>query len=189
MNYKKGITRLSIVLTVLVGAYGSFNHYVFIPNHYLYGPNFQSSILKGLEHEIDKPVCNSGTLGYIEEASGGEFKIVKYSIYPKENNGNPFKDIGNECPNYENLAAILGKERIDRDWKKNVGSISLVFVKNELDSINRDIKLNIIKGKTLAAIEAIIYLWVSLAVLLASWRILKWVYRGFKDKSSENNRE
>lgn len=156
MNYKKGLVRIFIVSSISVFLWSSTKEIVNDTQSLNYSKNYAAKDAKDVIGSLNNPIC----LDAIKKNSPNSLEWTR--------------DLDNSCYRlsfyYDDVKALL-------DNKKAVDQVSEKDIKDML--IQRQ-ELQLFKRAAFKATAALLIFWGLLYLVYVAFRILQWVYKGFK---------
>ena len=177
MNLKKGLIRLSVVLTVSVGIYGYLFNKTQIWDESYFLELKEKALLEKYSSSCGEFQISSVTeLGtnrrvYYITSKGSDFTRRVESVFDL-----PIVWSDGRC---QSLLLLIEKNNIETSLL--ISNITEDNINDYISKYRSDSRSAYIKSRVYAVLKAVAYLWMTIALLSAMFFALRWVYKGFKN--------
>lgn len=177
MNLKKGLIRLSVVLTVVVGTYGYFFNKTQTWDESYFVELKKKALLEKYSSDCGEFQISSVTelgskrLVYYITSKGSDFTRKVESVFDL-----PVVWSDGRC---QSLLLLIEKNNIETSLL--ISNITEDNINDYISKYRSDSRSAYIKSQVYAVLKAVAYLWMTIALLSAMFYALRWVYKGFKN--------
>lgn len=178
-NYKQGLLRTFIALTVLTGLAGTyFEGLHFVPLILSHGEKYSEELISKINNELQlKPECRTSEIHSLNNLSNTS--VVNLVVIP-DTLDNTLKVI--DCPNILEFADLTvpvnPKEKPIKILKS--GQLTSEFIKEQYSSAYSSAQLNRVLTRLKNGFQAIEYLWLAIGLLASLFFTIRWVQKGFR---------
>jgi len=173
MNYKKGIPRLLVVISVLVFFLGYFLD--FSGTEYLhYDAQEMTEISRIATKELSNSECRGGELSFWEEAGNP----TKYDFIVHQSKPEPHFS-PSECPFLRKYAAILGKEVIEKN-RIMVAELTPQIIEKNIAAARKQTLWEIFLDRSYNGAKRVLSAWLLFLGIYMTYLVASWVIRGFR---------
>jgi hypothetical protein len=177
-NLNKGLFRLAIALSIIVGGLSAYRDEPSdIPE---YDPYLDIQVL----NELKNPICKNGELSYFYDDRQAnikyEYMVIAHYDYDEKGKEIGFTSAKDECKSLVKLAGHIGHEKIKKKTPYKVADLTPEYIEKVVIDSKMQLRWEYTKFKAYAILSTIFSLWAVLGFIYGLGFLVHWVYMGFK---------